>query len=56
MATSLWWWFTDIIPKKKIRGEQLDKILRTCGLPKRELREKDGHVRRRIINALLEID
>lgn len=55
MATGFWWLFDWIIPKRKIKGYQLDKILRVCGLEKRALREKDGHVRRRIINALLEI-
>ena len=48
--------FQTILPKRKIRGEQLDKILRVCGLEKRKVREKDGHVRRRIVNALLQIE
>ena len=55
MASSLYLLFGWFLPKK-IHGERLDKILIVCGLPKRELREKDCHVRRRIINALLEID
>lgn len=56
MASNLLAWIRGIREKRKIRAEVLDKILNTCGLPKRELSEKDGHVRRRIINALLEID
>ena len=56
MAMWLDIFFEAVLPKQKIRGEQLDKILRVCGLEKRNVREKDGHVRRRIVNALLQIE
>ena len=54
MAWSWWiWWIPE--EKRLVRGEQLDKILKICGLPKRDKKEKDFKVRRRIIHALLEI-
>lgn len=55
MAFSWWFWW---IPEEKrlVRGEQLDKILKVCELPKRERGEKDYKVRKRIIHALLGVE